>query len=33
MFSFLEILKQTMDLGASDIFIVAGKPLSYKKGK
>lgn len=33
MLSFLELLKQTMELGASDIFIVAGKPLSYKKGK
>ncbi len=33
MLSFLEVLKQTMELGASDIFIVAGKPLSYKKGK
>ena len=33
MLSFLEILKQTMELGASDIFIVAGKALSYKKGK
>ncbi len=33
MLSFLEILKQSMELGASDIFIVAGKALSYKKGK
>ncbi|KXL53234.1 twitching mobility protein [Anaerotignum neopropionicum] len=33
MLSFLEILTQTIQLGASDVFIVAGKPLSYKKGK
>lgn len=33
MLSFLEVLKQSMALGASDIFIVAGKALSYKKGK
>ncbi|MDD3394774.1 MAG: PilT/PilU family type 4a pilus ATPase [Anaerotignum sp.] len=33
MLSFLEILTKTIELGASDIFIVAGKPLSYKKGK
>lgn len=33
MLSFLDVLKQIMELGASDIFIVAGKPLSYKKGK
>ncbi len=33
MLSFLDVLKQSMELGASDIFVVAGKPLSYKKGK
>ncbi|WP_352399059.1 PilT/PilU family type 4a pilus ATPase [Anaerotignum sp.] len=33
MLSFLEVLRQSMELGASDIFVVAGKPLSYKKGK
>lgn len=33
MLSFLEVLKLSMEQGASDIFIVAGKPLSYKKGK
>lgn len=33
MLSFLELIRQTKELGASDIFIVSGKPLSYKKGK
>lgn len=33
MLSFLEILQQALTLGASDIFIVAGKPISYKRGK
>lgn len=33
MLSLLEILKKSMELGASDIFIVAGKPVSFKKGK
>ncbi|MFV0313882.1 MAG: type IV pilus twitching motility protein PilT [Anaerotignum sp.] len=33
MFSFLEILEKSMAQGASDIFIVSGKPLSYKKGR
>lgn len=28
----LEFLTQTTKEGASDLFIVAGRPLSYKKG-
>lgn len=33
MLSFFEMLQVAIDHGASDIFIVAGQPLSYKKGK
>ena len=33
MLSFLEMLQVAIDHEASDIFIVAGQPLSYKKGK
>ncbi len=33
MLSFLELLKIAIENEASDIFIVAGQPLSYKKGK
>ena len=33
MLSFLEMLQVAIDNDASDVFIVAGQPLSYKKGK
>ena len=33
MLSFLEMLQVAIDNGASDVFIVAGQPLSYKKGR
>ena len=33
MLTFLEMLRVAIDEGASDIFIVAGQPLSYKKGR
>lgn len=33
MLSFLDMLRIAIDAGASDVFIVAGQPLSYKKGK
>ena len=33
MLSFLEMLRVAIDQGASDVFIVAGQPLSYKKGR
>ena len=33
MLTFLEMLQVAIDEGASDVFIVAGQPLSYKKGR
>ncbi|WP_458407241.1 type IV pilus twitching motility protein PilT [Anaerotignum sp.] len=33
MLSFIEMLQVAIDNDASDVFIVAGQPLSYKKGK
>lgn len=33
MLSFIEMLQVAIDNNASDVFIVAGQPLSYKKGK
>ncbi len=33
MLSFIEMLQVAIDNEASDVFIVAGQPLSYKKGK
>ena len=33
MLTFIEMLQVAIDNGASDVFIVAGQPLSYKKGR
>ena len=33
MLSFIEMLQVAIDNEASDVFIVAGQPLSYKKGR
>ncbi len=33
MLTFIEMLQVAIDSGASDVFIVAGQPLSYKKGR
>ena len=33
MLSFIEMLQVAIDNNASDVFIVAGQPLSDKKGK
>ena len=32
MLSFLDLLRMSIDGGGSDIFIVSGQPLSYKRG-
>ena len=33
MLTFIEMLQVAIDNEASDVFIVAGQPLSYKKGR